>query len=265
MHAEFSNLLEKWLEILNPMNSKVKLLERTYLWILVAILLLIVFTPFIIRSGFSLVQEEIAEVVAIALLFTVGYVVLLAYRKEVKDNRNNLTRLKQDKGLLESRLSEAFRYIGTLNIQIEEIKSAFSEIQKFPENKKDFQNILQFLAERTLSMVNAEWVILRIIGTEDLDTLSESSETRGNDLLLKHKISNRALASNGKFEGLTVVGSAQENFRIKTFCILPKEKLSNEGKIFIRAIVNQLEMLFVIFTSTHYKNSHVKSGDLSPR
>jgi Ca2+/Na+ antiporter len=265
MHAEFPNLLEKWQEILHRMNRNIKLLERTYLWILVAIFLLIVFTPYIIRSGFSLLEEEIAEVAAIALLFMVGYVVLFLYRKEVNDNRNHLNRLKQDKGALESRLSEAFKYIGTVNIQIEEIKSVFSEIRKFPENKKDFQNILQFLTERILSMVNAEWVIFRIIRTEDFDTLSENSETRGNAILLKHKISNRALASNEKFEGLTVVGSTQENFRIKTFCILPKEKLSSEGEIFIRAIVNQLEMLFIIFTSTYYKNSHVKSGDLSPR
>jgi hypothetical protein len=265
MHAEFPNLLEKWQEILHRMNRNIKLLERTYLWILVAIFLLIVFAPYIIRSGFSLLEEEIAEVAAIALLFMVGYVVLFLYRKEVNDNRNHLNRLKQDKGALESRLSEAFSYIGTVNIQIEEIKSVFSEIRKFPENKKDFHNVLQFLAERTLSMVNSEWVLFRIIHTEDLDTLSEYSETRGNALLLKHTISNRELASDEKFEGLTVVGSAQQNFRIKTFCILPKEKLSSEGKIFIRAVVNQLEMLFVIFTSTYYKNSHVKSGHLSPR
>jgi hypothetical protein len=251
--------------MLRVMNSNIKLLERTYFWILVAIFLLIVFTPYIIRSGFTLLEEEIAEVVAIALLFTVGYGVLLVYRKEVKENRKDLNRLKQDKGVLENRLSEAFRYIGTVNIQIEEIKSVFSEIRKFPENKKDFQNILEYLAERTLSMVNVEWVIFRIIRTEDLDTLSENCETRGNAILLKHKISNRALASNEKFEGLTVVGSTQENFRIKTFCILPKEKLSSEGEIFIRAIVNQLEMLFIIFTSTYYKNGHVKSGDLSPQ
>jgi hypothetical protein len=114
-------------------------------------------------------------------------------------------------------------------------------------------------------MVNTEWVVFRIIHTEDLDTLSEHSETRGNALLLKHKISNRELASDEKFQGLTVVGSAQQNFRIKTFCILPKEKLSSESKIFIRAVVNQIEMLFVIFTSIYYKNSHVKNGHLSPR
>ena len=264
MHGEFLDLFEKKLEILHPMNSNIKLLERTYFWILVAIFLLIVFTPYIIRSGFTLLEEEIAEVAAIALLFMVGYVVLFAYRKEVNDNRNEVKRLKQAKGTLENRLSEAFSYIGTVNIQIEEIKSVFSEMRNFPENKRDFQSVLQFLAERTLSMVNAEWVVFRIIHTEDLDTLSEYSETRGNALLLKHKISNRALASNEEFDGLSVVGSAQENFHVKTFCIIPKEKLSSEGKIFIRAVVNQLEMLFIVFTSIYYKNSHLKNGTLSP-
>jgi DNA gyrase/topoisomerase IV subunit A len=265
MHAEFPNLFEKRLETLHPMNRNIKLLERTYFWILVTIFLLIVFTPYIIRSGFTLIQEEIAEVAAIALLFMVGYVVLLVYRKEADKNRNELKRLKQDKGALESRLSEAFRYIGTVNIQIEEIKSVFSDIRNFPETEKDFHNVLQFLAERTLSMVNAEWVLFRIIDMRSLSTLSEYSETRGKVVPLNHKISNKELASNEKFKGLTIVESGQGNFRIKTFCILPKEKLSSEGKTFIRAIVNQLEMLFVIFTSTYYKNSHVKNGNLSPR
>jgi hypothetical protein len=55
------------------MNRNIKLLERAYFAILVTIFLLIVFTPYIIRSGFTLFDEEIAEVAAIAFFFTVGY------------------------------------------------------------------------------------------------------------------------------------------------------------------------------------------------
>lgn len=245
------------------MNRNIKLLEQAYFAILVTIFLLIVFTPYIIRSGFTLLDEEIAEVAAIALLFTVGYVILFLYRKEAVKNRNELNRLKQDKGVLENRLSEAFNYIGTVNIQIEEIMSVFSDIRKFPENKKDFRYILQFLADRTLSMVNADWVLFRIIDTQNLDTLSEYSETRGNAVLSNHKISNRHLASNEKFGGFTIVGSGQENFHIKTFCIIPEKKLSRDQKVFIRAVGNQLEMLFIIFNSTYYKDCHVKNGNLS--
>jgi hypothetical protein len=248
------------------MNRNIKLLERAYFAILVTIFLLIVFTPYLIRSGFTLFDEEIAEVTAIALFFAVGYGILFLYRKEAARNRNELDRLKQDKGALERRLSEAFNYIGTVNIQIEEIRSVFSDIRKFPENKKDFRSILQFLAEKALCMVNTEWVLFRIIDTQNLDTLSEYSESRGNGnaFLLNHKISNKHLVSNEKFEGLAVVQSGQGNFHIKTFCVIPKEKLSGDQEVFIKALVNQLEMLFIIFASTYYKNSHFKHGALSP-
>ena len=245
------------------MNRNIKLLERTYFSILVTIFLLIVFTPYIIRSGFTLFEEEIAEVAIIVLLFTVGHVVLFLYRKEATKNLDELNRLKQDKGTLEKRLSEAFNYIGTVNIQIQEIRLVFSDIRKFPENKKDFRYIFQFLADRTLSMVNTDWVLFRIIDTQNLDTLSEYSEKHGNAVLPNHKISNRRLTSNEKFEGTTIVGSGQENFHIKTFCIIPKKKLSSDQEVFIRAIVNQLEMLFLILNSTYYKDSHLKNGTLS--
>jgi hypothetical protein len=249
--------------VLTPMNRSIKLLERTYFSILVMIFLLIVFSPYIIRSGFTLVDEEIAEVGAIILLFIVGYIVLLLYRKEVDKSRRELNRLKQDKGALETRLSEAFKYIGTVNIQIKEIKSVFSDIRKFPENRGDFRYVLQFLAERTLSMVNAKWVVFRIVDMRSLNTLSEYSEIRGKVAPHKHKISNKELTSNEKSEGITIVGSGQENFHVKTFCIIPKEKLSSESKVFISSVANQLEMLFLIFESTYYKNSHFKKGNLA--
>lgn len=245
------------------MNRNTKLLERTYLLILATIFLLIVFTPYMIQPGFTVLEEQLVEVATIILLFAVGYAVLFLYRKEAARNVNELNGLKQDKVDLETRLAEAFKYIGTVNIQIQQIRSVFSDIRKFPESKKDFRYILQFLADRALSMVKAEWVLFRIIDTQNLDTLREYSGKRGNAILLKYKISNRELASNEKLEGFTVVGSGQENFHIKTFCIIPKARLSNDNKVFIKAIVNQLEMLFLIFSSIYYRDSRANNGNLS--
>jgi hypothetical protein len=163
--------------------------------------------------------------------------------------------LTKEKGALENRLDDAFKYIGTVNIQIQEIKSVFSSVRKFPENKKDFGYILQFLADRVLSMVNTGWVLFRIIDTQSLNSLGEYSETRGDSVLPRHRISNKALVSSEKL-GFTVVESGQENFYIKTFCIIPEVKLSRDNRVFIKAIVNQLEMLFLIFTSIYYRESH---------
>ena len=247
------------------MNKNIKFLERTHFLILVTIFLLIVFTPYIIHSGITVLEEQLVEAATIILLFTVGYVVLFLYRKEAARNLREINRLKQDKGALGNRLTEAFKYIGTVNIQIQEIKSVFSDVRKFPENKKDFGHILQFLADRTLSMVNAGWVLFRIIDTKNLDSLGEYSETRGNSVLPQHKISNRILVSNQKLKGFTVVGSGHENFYIKTFCIIPKAELSSDHEVFIKAVVNQLEMLFLIFNSIYYKDTYFNKGNLSTR
>jgi hypothetical protein len=237
------------------MNGNVRLLERTYLAILGMIFLLIIFTPYIIRSGFTVLEEEFVEVFAIILLFAVGYAVLLLYRREAAGNLKEANRLKQDKCDLRDRLSEAFDYIGTVNIQIQQIRSLFSEIKKFPENKKDFLHILQFVADRSLCMVSADWILFRIIDTRNLNTLREYTETRGNATPMHGKIGNRALVSKEKFEVLTVVESEQENFHIRTFCIIPRKKISGDQKVFIKAVVNQLEMLFLIFTSIYYKET----------
>jgi hypothetical protein len=232
---------------------------------LLAIFLLIVLTPYIIHTGFTVFEEELVEVAMIILLFTVGYTVLLLYRKETAKNIQEINRLTKEKGALENRITEAFKYIGTVNIQIQEIKSVFSDVRKFPENKKDFAYTLQFLADRTLSMVNTAWVLFRIIDTKNLDSLGEYSKTRGKSMFPKHKISNRTLFSRKKLKGFTVVGSGHENFYIKTFCIIPKMKLSNDNEVFIKAVVNQLEMLFLIFTSIHYRDSHSNMRHMSKR
>ena len=247
------------------MNKTIRLLERAYLLILGAIFLLIVFTPYIIHKGFTVFEEQFVEVAIILLLFSVGYAVLFLYRKEAAKNLKDINRLTKDKGALENRLTEAFKYIGTVNIQIDEIKSVFSDVRKFPENKKDFGSILQFLADRTLSTVNTGWVIFRIIDTKNLNSLGEYSETRGDSVLPRHKISNKTLVSSRKPNDFTVVESGHENFYIKTFCIIPKTKLSRDNEVFIKAIVNQLEMLFLIFTSSYYRDSHANTNHLSTR
>jgi hypothetical protein len=234
-----------------------------WLLILVIIFLLIVFTPYIIRSDFTVIEEQLVEGATIVLLFIVGYAVLSLYRKEVARNISELNRLKQDKGALENRLTEAFKYIGAVNIQIQEIKTVFSEIRKFPENKKDFGRILHLLAGRTLNMVNSDWVLFRIINTKNLDTLGEHIETRGDSEPPKCKISNKILLSKKKLTESATVSSGHENFYIKTFCIIPKAELSDENNIFITAVVNQLEMLFLIFNSIYYKDADFKKRNLS--
>lgn len=239
-------------------SPKLKLLERLYSYLLVILFFLIVLTPYFIRSSIGLLPEEMVEGLIIALLFGVSYFILKLYQKEVAKNLAELERLKKDKNKLEDELEEAFRYIGAVNVQIQAIKSVFAGLDKYPESKKDFKRILYFLADRILAMVNVDWVVLKIVNTQNSETLREHSVTRGPAVLLKYNISNKDLIEGNIGEEYIVIASKQKNFFVKAFCIIPKTKINKEQKIFIQAIVNQLEMLFIIFTSVYYKNSNSK-------
>ncbi len=228
---------------------------------LVVLFFLIVLTPYFIRSRFGFLPEEAVEGAIIAFLFLIGYFTLKLYQREVAKNLAELEKLKKTKNELSDSLEEAFRYIGAVNVQIQTIKSVFSSLEKYPESKKDFKRILHFLADRILALVNVDWVVLKIVNTQNQETLREHSATRGSAVLLKYNITNQDLISGQIKGGYTVIASGQKNFFIKAFCIMPKAKINKEQKILIQAIVNQIEMLFIIFTSVYYKNSHLSNSN----
>ena len=239
-------------------QKKAKLLKVAYVSSLTLLFLLMVFTPFLIRSGLWLegrviVGEQIVEGVLIALLLLAGYLSSMVYKKEVDKYAKELKELATKKDNLQNELHEAFCYIGAVNVQLLEIKSVITGQKKYPESKRDFKNIQSLFARQALGIANADWVVLRIINPDTLRTLQEHSETRGSALFHKHNISNRAIVSNEAIADGSVVTSEQENLTIKAFCILPTKELAESQEILIRAIVSELEMLFIIFNSEYYK------------
>jgi len=244
-------------------QKKIRLLQAVYLAGLTLLFFLVVLTPYFIQGNFQLknrgiVREEIAEGAVIALLLVVGYLASILHKKESDKYHRELKELMICKYDLENRLNDAFSYIGELNVQLLEIKSVFSALQKYPESKKDYRSVLVFLARKALGIVNVDWVMFRIINPESLRTIQEYSETRGSAVLLKHNISNRAIVINKAIADCSVVSSEQENLTIRTFCILPTEKLTENQTILLRAIVSEVEMLFIIFSSEYYKEGYLK-------
>jgi hypothetical protein len=155
-------------------------------------------------------------------------------------------------------LDAAFAHIGKINVQVDYLKSAFSDIKKFPENKSDLKYIFDFLAEKVLGMINCNWVIFRIIETGNLRTLSEFAKDRKNGFELDNKISNKSLIDSEKIPGLSFVSSSHENLNIKTFCIIPLDRLVTSQREILESIVNSLGMFYIIFDSQYYKNSRLQ-------
>jgi hypothetical protein len=55
----------------------------------------------------------------------------------------------------------------------------------------------------------------------------------------------------------TAVISNPQNLNILACCILPIDKISNDERIFIQAITNEITMLYVILNSSYYKRGNM--------
>jgi len=233
-------------------------LKALYATVGVAILLVAILTPFL-AEGTTLIREEYAEVTLLVILLAAGYVARALYLREARRASSQIAHLEDSRRTLEERLDEAFRYIGRLNVQIQEIENSFTGISKYPETRNEKRKALRFLAEKILDVVGTEWVFVRIVDRERIRTLGEHwaaldrSATRPN-------VSNTELVNRTTPDGYTVVESSQDSFSINTYCILPGP-VERRHRIIVEAIANQAEMLFLIFSSKYYKEQDTPSRD----
>ena len=236
------------------MTKHIRFFEYLYLFVLLVIIILIALTPSLIGGGFSFFTEETIEGIMIVVLFSIGYFTMIFYQREATKNTNLMIQLKVDKNNLENRLEETFRYVGTLNIQMAEMRSLLSDIKKYPENKKDFKDILDFLAEKALGIVPVKWVVLRLVEVDSLRTVMEQTSARGDEKILNHKFSNQDLINGSAGKEYLVFNSHQNNLKIRAFCVMPQHEISREEKTLIKGIVSQIEMFYLIFSSL--SNNH---------
>lgn len=233
-------------------------LRALYATIGVAILLVALLTPFL-AEGVTLIREEFAEVTLLVILLAAGYVARALYLRETERAKSQIADLESGRRTLEERLDEAFRYIGRLNVQIQEIESIFTHIDKYPETRNEKRKALRFLAEKILGVVGTDWVFVRIVDRERNRTLGEHWATRDPGAT-RPNVSNTDLVNRNTPGGFTVVESSQDSFSINTYCVLPGP-VERRHRILVEAIANQAEMLFLIFSSEYYKERGDPSGE----
>jgi hypothetical protein len=231
-------------------------LRALYATVGVAILLVALLTPFL-AEGVTLIREEYAEFTLLVILLSAGYVARSLYLREAERARSRIADLESGKHTLEERLDEAFRYIGRLNVQIQEIESIFTHIAKYPETRNEKRKALRFLAEKILGVVGTDWVFVRIVDRERMRTLGEHWAARDR-AATRPSVSNTELVNRTTPQAYTVVESSQDSFSINTYCVLPGP-VERRHRIIVEAIANQAEMLFLIFSSEYYKEGEDSS------
>jgi uncharacterized membrane protein (DUF485 family) len=234
-------------------------LQIIYLIVYLILFGLIVYTPHLISGPVHItkkliLEEEIIEGFLLGILFLLNILILQLYRNEDAKQKMLISKIKEDKKSAEGKLYDSFRYIGLVNVQLQQIKSIFDSHNNFPETKNDFRKTLLYFGQRVFGIVDANWVLFRIIDCNTERTLYEQFEVRHGFTFGYPHISNKSIVEQHTCSPFTTVISDHPNLNIIICCIIPMDKISNEEKIFINAIVNEITMLFVIMNSAFYKS-----------
>jgi hypothetical protein len=220
-----------------------------------------VYTPKLINGPVHLtekliIEEEIIEGSLLGILFLLNVLILNLYKKEALKQKILIRRINDEKKSTEEKLDDSFKYIGQVNIQLQQIKSIFNNHSRFPETKNDFRKILFYYSERVFGIINAKWVLFRVINSNTQRTVHEQFEMRHGLIFDYPHISNKMIVEQQSCSPFATVISNPQNLNILVCCILSVDKISNDEQIFIQAITNEITMLFVILRSAYYKNSN---------
>jgi len=242
-------------------EKKIDFLEKFYFLLLAFFFFFIIFVNFIVQgdisaSGKIFIEEEYVESFFILILLFLSYAIFIKYKKEIDKNRKIIIQEKKQLEKSKVILEDSFKYIGEINVQIQEINEVIKGLKEFPEKKNDFKNILNFLIRKALSIVNNDWVLLRVIDLASGQTLMENLQLRKDVVLPNYKISNQKLISEKMIDGYGVETSEQCNLGLKAFLIFPKNDLKKEQRVLIKMLINQLEMIYIIFKSKYYQKKN---------
>lgn len=232
--------------------KKLKFLVASYLLVLVLLLLSVIAMPLIIRNGLSLahklvLEEQSLETALIVLLLGVSFFILIGFKRTLGAYERTAKRAGMEKSRLMARLTEAFNYIGAVNVEIKEIQSIICGVAHYPQTKKEFKQLLDHLGGKVMAVAGAPWVVIRMISRRSGRTVKEHFLEARKGALPSATIGNREILEGRRVEGLRAIGARQKNLDLLTVCILPATPLSEEDVVLITAITNQVEMMFLIY------------------
>ena len=225
-----------------------------YVVVLALLLLCLAATPLLIQKEIFItkrfiIEEDSLESLLIMILMVTSIYMIKGFKNILKAYRHMASRADLDKSRLSSRLLEAFSYIGRVNVEIKEIHSILNSVQHYPRTKKEFKELMKNMTAKLMAFTGAPWMIIRLIDRHCGRTITEHTEIGSTDNLPSPIIGNRAILENRLIDGMRTIHSSQHDLALQTVCILPSITLSEESIMLTTAIVNQIELFFMLVSS----------------
>lgn len=236
------------------------ILQVIYITVFLLLFCLIIYIPHAISNPLHItekviIEEEFVESFLLIVLFLLNIFILGLYKREVERQKEMIIKINNDKKSTDEKLNDSFRYIGKVNVQIQQIKSIFNSSDRFPRTKSDFKKTLLFFSERVFGIVNSNWVLFRIIDSTSRKTISEQFATRNGIPVEYPHLSNKMIIEKQSCSPFTTVISCPGDLNILVCCTLPVETLTNEERVFIQAITNEITMIFIYLNSAYYRET----------
>ncbi len=235
-------------------ETRLRVLKIAYLAAAAGLMLLAAAMPLIVTRGIPLtesivIEEDVAEMLAIALLLGLAAAASRLYRQKVKrlSLKVQAEALKQEQ--LKDRLAEAFGYIGAVNVEIGQIDSILRRVERYPTSKREFQELLNDFTLRAMVIAGTQWALVRIIDTRRFRTVKEALQKRPGTRPPRIVIGNRALVEGEGVDGCCTVGTGADNLSIRTRLAFPVDRFRAQERILLSMIAGEIEMLYLIFES----------------
>jgi hypothetical protein len=245
--------------------KKIKSLIVVYLALIVFLLLCVSATPLFIRHGLAIggrliIEEEYLESTLIVAILAISCMIVIAYRRTLEAYRRAVARAGEDKSQLASRLTEAFSYIGSVNIGLKEIQSIVCGIDHYPQTRKEFKHFLHELTTKIMTDTGAAWVVVRIIDPCSGRTIKGYTAQGRGSAAPTTTIGNRAIIEGRLATGVRTFVVHQKDPDLLTVCILPAIPLSEEQTVIMTAAAREIEMAFMLYRAGR-QNRQPPHGD----
>lgn len=237
------------------MSSRVERLRNLFLLVFCLLVISIIFTPLLVRGGFSIFNEEVLESTLLLLQISVAWKIFRLYERTVKNREREIQKLEGEYQKREKELLEAFAYLGKVNVQISLIQSFLQKI-KAPSSRKEAESYINEILSIALTLSGKKWATLRAIDAKTLQTTKEYWAKANPEVDTSGiKIGNKDIATWGKEgsqckkDGYCVYTSAGSKLSpLKVFLVfLNGEKIDQDIEGFLRATANQCEVLLTLF------------------
>lgn len=230
----------------------IKFFIVAYFGVMASFLLLVIVTPLIIQFGVSIsdkyiIEEDIIETTLIIILLAISYIIFGGFKRSLRAYEEKVEITGEENSRLVSRLADVTKYIGTVNVELQEIQATLCGVERYPQTKRELKRYIDHLVAKTMMVAGTTWAVTRIINRYNCRTIKEYDAVRPHRVLPSSTMGNREILENLHIDGLRFVGSRQKNLDVLTVCILPKTDFSEQEIILITAIISQIELLFLLY------------------